>query len=255
MPGPRTRRWLALGLRLAAALVPFWALRVHLREGEAWLDVLLELDRAADRPASPAVRAHALDGAGPTGGVCAATSGAALALGEELVALAACRGRAARTGRRAGCAGAAARAAPATTSAHGRTTRRVWPFPGPRATRRDACAPLVIWGSSPKRKETRRRQPAASTRRVCPWHARRTISVGVAAALIGLGDVAHQGEPTRRQQRSSRERIALPCARDGPKPGIGRPWPSRVADAELGDYARAAALHVESAALCRAAGR
>ena len=80
-------RWAAAraperGLRLAAALVPFWNSRGSLREGRAWLDELL--DRAAE--ASPALRARALRHApllwfweADTGRACAlATEGRAL---------------------------------------------------------------------------------------------------------------------------------------------------------------------------------
>jgi tetratricopeptide (TPR) repeat protein len=51
----------ALGLRLGAVLWPFWLARGYLREGRAWLAVLLAAPGAAGRTR---VRAKALDGAG-----------------------------------------------------------------------------------------------------------------------------------------------------------------------------------------------
>ena len=57
----------AEGLRLAAALRRFWALRGHLREGQGWLEALLALPPGATGTpggATPALRARALRAAG-----------------------------------------------------------------------------------------------------------------------------------------------------------------------------------------------
>ena len=48
------------GLRLSSALVPFWLIHGHLREGQTWLERLLEVNRDA----SVSIRAKALSGAG-----------------------------------------------------------------------------------------------------------------------------------------------------------------------------------------------
>jgi predicted ATPase/DNA-binding XRE family transcriptional regulator len=48
------------GLRLAAALFDFWAIRGHLREGRAWLEGLLAMEAGARLPAGTGVQARAL---------------------------------------------------------------------------------------------------------------------------------------------------------------------------------------------------
>ncbi|HEU5439158.1 MAG TPA: tetratricopeptide repeat protein [Ktedonobacterales bacterium] len=70
----RERGEMELGLRLAAALVPFWDMKGYLREGRGWLDSLLAWPSAVGEPrsnidgstiaASPMTRAKALLGVG-----------------------------------------------------------------------------------------------------------------------------------------------------------------------------------------------
>jgi len=60
----QTQGEVEFGLRLAGALWRFWYVQGHLAEGSRWLMTLLALDGRIGHPATPMVRALALNGAG-----------------------------------------------------------------------------------------------------------------------------------------------------------------------------------------------
>jgi len=241
----------ALGLRLAAALTPYWALRGQLTEGQAWLDALLALDAVASRPAPTEVRARALDGAGRLATL-RGDFGRALALGEELVALRREAGEPRALAAALDALGAAARAggdpppaAPRPTASQARG-RAAGDLEG--QIRALAHLGLVAYARGDEAEATARHAEGLALCRATD------DPRGVVAALIGFGDVARQGGDYAHAAALLEESVALSRAR-GDAAGLAYALGHlALVTRERGGYARAVALYMESVPLCRAAG-
>ncbi len=241
----------ALGLRLAAALTPYWALRGQLTEGQAWLDALLALDAGASRPAPAAVRARALDGAGRLATL-RGDFGRALALGEELVALRRDAGEPRALAAALDALGAAARAwgDPARAAALHTESLSLDRAAGDLEGRIRALAHLglVAHARGDEAEATARHAEGLALCRAAD------DPRGVVAALIGFGDMGRQGGDYARAAALLEESVALSRAR-GDAAGLAYALGHlALVTRERGGYARAAALYTESVPLCRAAG-
>ena len=241
----------ALGLRLAAALTPYWALRGQLTEGQAWLDALLALDAVASRPAPTEVRARALDGAGRLATL-RGDFGRALALGEELVALRREAGEPRALAAALDALGAAARAwgDPARAAALHTESLSLGRAAGDLEGRIRALAHLglVAHARGDEAEATARHAEGLALCRAAD------DPRGVVAALIGFGDMGRQGGDYARAAALLEESVALSRARvvaAGLAYALGH---LALVTRERGGYARAAALYSESVPLCRAAG-
>jgi len=241
----------AIGLRLAAALAPYWALRGQLTEGQAWLDALLTLDAAAGRPAPAEVRARALDGAGRLATL-RGDFGRALALGEELVALRRDAGEPRALAAALDALGAAARAwgDPVRATALHTESLALGRAAGDLEGQIRALAHLGLVAHA-------RGEEAEATARYAEGLALAQAADdprGVAATLIGFGDVARQGGDYARAAALLEESVALSRAR-GDAAGLAYALGHlALVTRERGGYARAVALYTESVPLCRAAG-
>ena len=239
------------GLRLAAGLGRFWVVRGYLSEGRNWLEEMLTIDRNAEVPAAPMLRAKALGAAGALAfnqgdyGHAAMLCGQSLRLARTLrdhesVVLA--LNTLALMAKDQGDYGQAAALCEESLSLARRwTTAGVW------------CSRSTIsatWRVSRARTSVR----ARSAQRASPWRGTSETVGGLARALDTLGTVVREQGDYTRAMAYYEESVAL--WRDlGDKQGMAATLDNlgNVALAQ-GAYGRASDLYEEGLALRRELG-